>query len=149
VKPALTAAFLLLAVPAFAQVPPAPVEDAVGAVVRGLDTATGALTDIDIKTGDTVRFERLEITLKECRYPEENPASDAFAYLVIRDIRETEPRFEGWMIASSPALSAMDHPRYDVWVLHCDFPDSKRPKPQKQTDDTAQPATDAEPAVND
>ena len=37
----------------------------------------------------------------------------------IRDVRETAPRFSGWMFASSPALSALDHPRYDVWVVSC------------------------------
>ncbi|MEO0381372.1 MAG: DUF2155 domain-containing protein, partial [Pseudomonadota bacterium] len=24
-----------------------------------------------------------------------------------------------WMIASAPALSAMEHARYDVWVMRC------------------------------
>ena len=27
--------------------------------------------------------------------------------------------FSGWMIASTPALSAMDHSRYDIWVMRC------------------------------
>jgi hypothetical protein len=27
--------------------------------------------------------------------------------------------FSGWMIADSPALSALDHARYDVWILRC------------------------------
>ncbi len=27
--------------------------------------------------------------------------------------------FSGWMFASSPGLSYMDHPIYDVWVLDC------------------------------
>ena len=27
--------------------------------------------------------------------------------------------FRGWMYASSPALSALEHPVYDVWVLDC------------------------------
>ncbi len=93
-----------------------------GAVLRGLDTINGALVDINIAAGETVAFKRLEITLKECRYPVENPSSDAFAYLVIRDIREDSPRFDGWMVASSPALSALDHPRYDVWLLRCKIP---------------------------
>ncbi|MGB0800115.1 MAG: DUF2155 domain-containing protein, partial [Planktomarina sp.] len=25
----------------------------------------------------------------------------------------------GWMVASSPALNALEHPRYDIWVLRC------------------------------
>ncbi len=99
-----------------------PVTVADGAVLRGLDTMNGHLRDIEIAAGQTLQFERLEIKLGECRYPTENPASDAFAYLTIRDVREEEPRFQGWMIASSPALSAMDHPRYDVWVLRCNIP---------------------------
>ena len=32
---------------------------------------------------------------------------------------DRETLFEGWMIASSPALMALDHPRYDVWALRC------------------------------
>ena len=33
---------------------------------------------------------------------------------------QAEPVFSGWMFASSPALSAMEHPIYDVWVLSCE-----------------------------
>ena len=44
---------------------------------------------------------------------------DAYAFLQIRDVREPAPRFSGGMFASSPALSALDHPRYDVWVVSC------------------------------
>ena len=29
------------------------------------------------------------------------------------------PLFTGWMFASSPALSAVEHPVYDVWVIDC------------------------------
>jgi hypothetical protein len=27
--------------------------------------------------------------------------------------------FTGWMFASSPSVSAMEHPVYDVWVIDC------------------------------
>ncbi|WGI20588.1 DUF2155 domain-containing protein [Amylibacter sp. IMCC11727] len=87
--------------------------------LRALDTITGLVEDIDLPVGDTTVYERLMVSVKECRYPAGNISADAFAYLVIRDVRETLPAFEGWMIASSPALSALEHPRYDVWVLRC------------------------------
>jgi len=122
----LLALLIALAAPAFAQ-ESLPTADGSGAVLRGLDTMNGEITDIKIKTGETKRFARLEITLVQCRYPSDHPATDAFADLVIRDIREDAPRFKGWMIASSPALSAMDHPRYDVWVMHCIIPDPVSP----------------------
>lgn len=87
--------------------------------LRALDTLTGSVTDLDVAVGDTQKYERLMITVKDCRYPEGNPNGDAFAYLEIKDVREDEARFNAWMVASSPALSALEHPRYDVWLLSC------------------------------
>nr|WP_249138952.1 DUF2155 domain-containing protein [Actibacterium sp. MT2.3-13A] len=90
-----------------------------GAVLRGLDRVSGELTDLDLLAGESADYGYLEITLGECRYPADNPSSDAYAYLTIRDRRADRPLFGGWMIASSPALNALDHPRYDVWVMRC------------------------------
>ncbi len=90
--------------------------------LRGLDTLNGATEDLALGVGETVRFGHLEIRLEACRVPREAPQSDATAFVVIRDIRDAAPRFSGWMFASSPALSALDHPRYDVWVLSCSNP---------------------------
>ncbi|WP_172296734.1 DUF2155 domain-containing protein [Pseudoruegeria sp. HB172150] len=90
-----------------------------GAVLRGLDKLTGSVEDMTLAPGESGGFGRLQVTLGECRYPEDNPSGDAYAYVVIRMSGEEVPAFEGWMIASSPALNAMDDPRYDVWVLRC------------------------------
>lgn len=114
----LVAILLLLAGPAAAQSNVA-TKDGAAALLRAVDTITGTVEDIELVVGDTTVYERLMITLHECRYPAKNIDGDAFARLTIRDVREKEPRFEGWMIASSPALSALEHPRYDVWVLRC------------------------------
>lgn len=107
-------------IPVFVEESPPPLSDiAEFATLRGLDRLNGTVKDIDVQVGETIRFERLEITLNACRYPQGDIAEDAFAELSIRDVREMDPRFHGWMFASSPALSALDHPRYDVWVLSC------------------------------
>ena len=90
-----------------------------GAVLRGLDKLSGRTTDFEIKSGGAARFGQLDIALSECRYPAGNRAGDAYAALQIMEDGQTEPVFEGWMIASAPALSAMDHPRYDIWVIRC------------------------------
>jgi hypothetical protein len=87
--------------------------------LRGLDNMAGRAQDIDLRVGETVRFGRLEIEAEACRAPREESAGGAYAFLTIRDVREQAPRFSGWMFASSPALSALDHPRYDVWVVSC------------------------------
>lgn len=90
-----------------------------GAMLRGLDKVSGTPLDFAMNVGDTVELGRLWVTLGECRYPADNPSGDAYAWLVVRDGNADETAFEGWMIASSPALNALDHPRYDVWVLRC------------------------------
>lgn len=90
-----------------------------GAVLRGLDRINGKYLDIEIGPGQIVEYERLEIKLIECRYPEGQRATEAFANVRVRDLREDLATFSGWMFASSPALSALDHPRYDIWVLRC------------------------------
>jgi len=98
-------------------------ETGIAAELRTLDTLTGVVKDLTINIGQTQTYERLTITVQDCRYPKDNPNSDAYALLTIRDIREETPRFDAWMIASSPALSALDHPRYDVWLLRCKMSD--------------------------
>ena len=90
-----------------------------GAVLRGLDKLNGNVVDITLGTNDITDFGDLKIRLTECRYPAGNPSGDAFAGLEITDLGRSQVVFQGWMIASSPALSAMEHPRYDVWVLRC------------------------------
>ena len=119
---ALLAAALLAGDAAAAQTAPSGSEEMVAARsvhLRGLDNLNGTARDIDLVVGETVRFGQLEITADTCRVPRETPTADADVFLRIRDVREDTPRFSGWMFASSPALSALDHPRYDVWVLSC------------------------------
>ena len=92
------------------------------AVLQGLDKVTARVSTIDAPVGDVVRFGTLEIIARVCdkRPPEETPESAAF--LDVWEVRPGEPAvslFRGWMFASSPALSALEHPVYDVWVLDC------------------------------
>ena len=99
--------------------PPPPMLEAGAAQLRLLDKMTGLVEALEMAPGETRVAERLELSLRACRVPEENPDGDAAVYLEIRDLREETLRFSGWMFASSPAISALDHARYDVWVLSC------------------------------
>lgn len=110
------------ATPALAQTPPVPELSLDMAVLGGLDKITARVVTIEAPVGEPVRFGTLEIVARACkkRRPEENPESAAF--LDIWDIKQGQPAqgvFRGWMFASSPALSAMEHPVYDIWVLDC------------------------------
>lgn len=90
-----------------------------GAVLRGLDKINASVGTLDLPSGGTTEFGGLTIRLNECRYPVDDPAGDAFAFVTISDRDSDETLFSGWMIASSPALNALEHPRYDIWVLRC------------------------------
>lgn len=90
-----------------------------GALLRGLDKVSGQSRDLEIAAGGQVEFGHLSVTMSECRYPRGSINSNAYAHLTIRDDRAEEALFDGWMVASSPALSALDHPRYDIWVIRC------------------------------
>ena len=90
-----------------------------GVMLRGLDKVSGDVSELDLAIGETANVGRIEVTLGECRYPEDNPTGEGYAWLTIRDPGRETVLFDGWMSASSPALNALDHPRYDVWVIRC------------------------------
>lgn len=115
-KLAALACLIVTAAPAMAQ---EAASVGTGAVLRGLDKVSGAVVDFDMANGSEVELGSLRIDMVECRYPEGNPAGDAFAFMNIRERGNERALFSGWMIASSPALNALDHSRYDVWVIRC------------------------------
>ena len=95
------------------------VSSGTGAILRGLDRVSGTSVDIALNRGGDAQIGHLVVMLEDCRYPAENPAGEAYAWIDIFDTRADEVIFSGWMIASSPALNALDHRRYDLWVLRC------------------------------
>lgn len=103
------------------EAPPAPSEPGVRVVMRGLDKLTGELGETDADVGGSASLWRLQIDVKSCYRRPEAGSTDASAFLQVYDTKydPPEPVFSGWMFAASPALSAMDHPRYDIWVLSC------------------------------
>lgn len=109
-------ALAFLATPALAQ---EAVNPGNGAVLRALDKLNAKVSDIMLANGARETMGLIEVSLRECRYPKGNPSGDAYAFLTIREAGVAEPVFRGWMVASSPALNPLDHPRYDVWVLRC------------------------------
>jgi hypothetical protein len=93
------------------------------ALLQGLDKITARVSKFEAAVGAPVHFGTLSIRVRDCEKnpPEEAPESAAF--LEIDEMRpgdDTARRlFSGWMFASSPALSALEHPVYDVNLLDC------------------------------
>ncbi len=92
-----------------------------GATIRQLDKMTGRITTFEMQAGSEESVERLRVRLGSCRSPEGNAQHGTIAFLEVWDTKDEDEGavFAGWMFAESPALSAMDHPRYDLWVISC------------------------------
>ena len=91
--------------------------------LQSLDKITARTLTFEAEVGSTVKFGPMFIRVQSCRKapPIEQPESAAFIQVweVAAGKEEPEWVFSGWMFASSPGLSSMDHPIYDVWVLDC------------------------------
>lgn len=128
--------------------------------LQSLDKVTARTMTFQARVGATIKFGPLYIKTRACRKPPiaEKPEAAAFLQIWETDPKTVEPHwvFSGWMFASSPALSAMDHPIYDVWVLDCvadpkpAAPDAAPPEPppaQTAPVQTAPDETPPEPAT--
>lgn len=92
------------------------------AVLRALDKITARVSILNAPLHQVMPFGTLEIVARACdkRPPEEPPESAAFLEIwEIRQGRAVQSVFTGWMFASTPGLSALEHPIYDLWVLDC------------------------------
>jgi hypothetical protein len=87
-----------------------------------LDKVTARVSQLDVAVGETRRFGTLEITAAACfEAPPTEPPESAAHLTIVDHVPEQPPEevFAGWMYASSPALSALEHAVYDVWVVDC------------------------------
>ena len=102
--------------------PPAAADPADTVILETLDKISARVSRVEVPVGTTITFGSLKITPRHCdkRPPEETPESSVFIEIV-EELPDEQPKleFSGWMFASSPALSALDHPVYDVWVVDC------------------------------
>ena len=110
------------------------------ATLRALDKITGRSTDIEVKVGEPIVFGSLKVEMEACyqRPPDMPPESAAFLSVYSTQAVQVESMdsavssgevktvsgdnpllFSGWMFASSPGLSALEHPVYDIWVIRC------------------------------
>lgn len=115
--------YLLIAFLLIAALPArAAFEDKPVATLRWLNKITAQTEMIDVPIGETIHYGDLAVRVRSCRKQDPLEGADAAAFLQIWEKDDLgEPRwvFSGWMFSSSPGLSAMDHPIYDVWPLDC------------------------------
>lgn len=99
------------------------------AIIHAIDkvTAESMLFEVEVG-GRPVRFNKtLIFSARACEVSaSDEQTEDAIAYLEVGVqprgvVVPTEARqiFKGWMFASSPAISGLQHPIYDAWVVGC------------------------------
>lgn len=117
------------AVPSFAETIGNPV-----AAFSGLDKITGRIIGFDVYIDETVQFGALQLTPRACYT---RPATETQRTSVFLEVDQVSLDgalariFTGWMFADSPALNAIDHAVYDIWLIDC-----------KQSSDVAPPAAE-------
>ena len=120
--------------------------------LQTLDKATARTQTFEADVGSTLKFGPLYIKVQTCQKssPIDQPESSGFVQIwEISPQEKAEWVFSGWMFASSPALSPMDHPIYDVWLLDCLPAEGQEPAPPPVAETPANPITPVNPAAEE
>ncbi len=84
-----------------------------------LDKVRAQASPLTVQVGQSVPWGSLTITVRGCVTRPSDLPQDSAAFLEVTDGRATGAGFRGWMLASAPALSQLEHPIYDLRVTSC------------------------------
>lgn len=110
------------------------------ATLGALDKVTARVSQIEARQGLEITYGSLLITMQRCIKSPPEDLPEVKMFLRIDELRPGDTVrteiFRGWMFASSPAVSAMEHPVYDIWVIDCKTASVEKSAPAKsKTDD--------------
>jgi hypothetical protein len=96
------------------------------AVVQALNKTTAKTSILDLKIGEKISFGSLKILAHKCwqspleQKPENKILLEIFEFKNESETKLSEKRiFYGWMFSSSPSISGLEHPIYDIIALNC------------------------------
>lgn len=92
------------------------------AKLQAMDKITGRVSMIDVPVNAEKKFGSLSIVVRSCKTRPAEETPDNFGFIDITDTTLDGKEyniFKGWMISSSPATHALEHPIYDIWLLQC------------------------------
>jgi hypothetical protein len=112
------------------------------AILQGLNKVTGKTSNLQIKVGEKINFGKLTIKVKKCwRAPLDQRPENKILLEVEEDASNQELEgeslikimdetisqenglkktiFHGWMFSSSPSISGLEHPIYDITAIEC------------------------------
>lgn len=92
------------------------------AVLQVLNKTTAKTAIIEAKVGEATEYGKMTIIARKCWQAPLDQKPDSRILLEIFENKAdgTKNRvFFGWMISSSPSISSLEHPVYDVVALSC------------------------------
>ena len=91
-------------------------------VLQILDKITAKVRTFEVEVNDNVFFESLNIEIYACHTNPPEKIPEDFVLLKIFDninFENSKLIYQGWMISSSPAVTPLEHPIYDLWLKDC------------------------------
>ena len=95
------------------------------AILQALDKVVARTSTLEAPLDVPIRFGTLRVVVRVCDEapPEEPPENAAFLEIDEVDHEGRAVRlYTGWMFSSTPGLTALEHPVYDIGVLACTEP---------------------------
>ena len=96
------------------------------AIVQALNKTTAKTSIIDLKVGEKISYGSLKIIAHKCwqspleQKPENKILLEVFEVKNESSEKSVEKRiFYGWTFSSSPSISGLEHPIYDIIALNC------------------------------
>jgi hypothetical protein len=133
---------------------PPPVRESRGSaiIVGALNREARANTRLRIPAGGQGTYGSLRIKVSGCFMSHPEDTFESWAYVEVSDMGRTDRKQlavlpqrdrnrvkaatgervirKGWIIASSPSVTPIDHPLYDVWLVNCEGNGGAGPQPQ-------------------
>ncbi len=86
-----------------------------------LDKISNKLEEKTIKVNDTNSIGTLIIKVYSCFTEPPNEIPEDYVLIDVKDNFQDskDSIYTGWMISSSPDVTPLEHPIYDLWLLSC------------------------------
>ncbi len=91
------------------------------AVIQGLNKTTAKTSMLEMRVGDKINFGQISIIAHKCWQAPLDQKPESKILLEVFETKEDSQKriFYGWMFASSPSISGLEHPIYDLTAIGC------------------------------
>ena len=86
-----------------------------------LDKISNKIFEKTIKVGSAEEIETLNIDVYACFTEPPDEISEDYVLIEVNDYFQNEYKsvYKGWMISSTPEVTPIQHPIYDLWLVGC------------------------------